>query len=269
MHAGAWFQAAALVGALAFASAAHAAQPFLIDDGLIDAEGQLELDILGTATWSSMGKTGVLPSVEVDYGVPGVPRLQLHARLPFAFNQPTGLGTQWGVGDAEIGAKFRIDPWIDDPKAPAVAVEPFIDFPSGDASRGLGTGRTHAFLPVFASIQLDSGVKPFGGGGYWINPGPGNRNYWFFGAGASGDVPIGGLSFTLGGEIFHSTPSVEGGKPTTGFDVGGLYNFNDDHHLFFTIGRGLQNANTTNRLTILFGYQGFFGGREEAGENKE
>lgn len=253
--------------ALASASAARAAQPFLIDDGLIDKVGQLELDVLGTATWSSLGKTGVSPSGEVDYGL--FEGLQLHMRLPLAFNRPSGQPTQWGVGDFEIGAKFRIDGHPEDDNAIAVALEPMVDFPTGDANRGLGTGSTHAFLPIFASKQFESGIKPFAGGGYWINPGTGNKNYWFFGAGASGDVDIGDLSFTLGGEVFHSTPSVVGGKASTGFDVSGLYNFNDDHHLLFTIGRGLQNATQTNKFSLLIGYQGFFGGPEEKNEKKE
>ncbi len=137
-----------------------------------------------------------------------------------------------------------------------MALEPFVDFPTGDADRGLGTGHTHAFLPIWISKQLEDDWKPFAGGGYWINPGAGNRNWGFFGAGLSKTLDAYGL--VLGGEVFHATASTDGGKDTTGFDVGGTYKIAENRYLLFTLGRGLQNADTTNRASVLIGFQGFF-----------
>ena len=63
-----------------------------------------------------------------------------------------------------------------------VAVFPGITLPT--ASHGLGAGRVTALLPVW--LQSDKGPWSFfGGGGYAINPGPGNRNYWTGGLAAT------------------------------------------------------------------------------------
>jgi hypothetical protein len=55
---------------------------------------------------------------------------------------------------------------------------PLVEVPSGDADKGLGNGKTQYFLPVW--LQKDFGKWTiYGGGGYWINPGTGNKNWWF------------------------------------------------------------------------------------------
>ncbi len=54
------------------------------------------------------------------------------------------------------------------------AIYPLLEAPTGDAARGRGTGRTHAFVPLW--VQKDFGDwTTYGGGGYWINPGPATR----------------------------------------------------------------------------------------------
>lgn len=270
---------AAILGiatALAVAPAAHAAQPFLIDDAEIGNKGDTEIDVLTTATRAASGTTGVVPSVETDYNIDW--RLQLHSILPLAYAHMPPRGTQVGVGDIELGIKLRIDGNVeekddnrpDDAKPPGpieVAIAPAVDLPSGDAQRGLGTSRAHVFLPVWVSKRLGNGWQPFGGGGYWINPGTGNRNWWFFGAGVQKTTG----ALMLGGEVFHSTPATVGAKPATGFDIGLNYTLDygldgdhelDDaknhHHLLLSVGRGARNASTTDRYSVILGYQATF-----------
>jgi hypothetical protein len=43
----------------------------------------------------------------------------------------------------------------------------------------------------------------FGGGGYWINPGAGNKNHWFVGWVLERKITD---KLTLGVELFHQTP---------------------------------------------------------------
>ena len=44
----------------------------------------------------------------------------------------------------------------------------------------MGNGKTQVFVPVW--IQKEFGKwTTYGGGGYWFNPGEGNRDYWFAG----------------------------------------------------------------------------------------
>jgi len=136
--------------------------------------------------------------------------------------------------------------------------------PTGNAERNLGTGSTHAFLPLW--LQKDFGKwTTYGGGGYWINPGPGNKNYWFVGWVLQRQVTD---SLAIGGEIFHQTSFATvgpgspgfplGSKDTTGFNLGGTYDFDQNHHLLFSAGRALQNASTTNAFSYYLALQWTF-----------
>jgi hypothetical protein len=60
---------------------------------------------------------------------------------------------------------------------------------------------------------------------------------------------------TLGGELFHQTKDMVDGSDSTGFNLGGFYDFTDNHHLLFSVGKGLTHADTTNQLSYYLGYQ--------------
>lgn len=46
--------------------------------------------------------------------------------------------------------------------------------------------------------------------------------------------------FTLGGEIFGTTPTVDQGEKEIDFYLGSQYNFDDVHHLLFSARRSIQ-----------------------------
>ena len=60
---------------------------------------------------------------------------------------------------------------------------------------------------------------------------------------------------SVGGEIFHQTADTIGGKDSSGFNIGAVYNFDDHNHLLLSAGRGFQNAATTNLYSWYVGYQ--------------
>src|SRR5579885_1877955 len=136
------------------------------------------------------------------------------------------------------------------PTPPAVATYPLLDFPTGSLRENLGICRTHAFLPLWFSKTLGAWI-PYGGGGYWINPGPDNRNWGFVALGA---IRVIDETWSLTGEVFHATSSKVGIKSQTGFDVGTRVNINPKHHVVFAVGRGLQNAADTNEFTAYLAY---------------
>lgn len=209
---------------------------------------QWALSLGGLYTRRTAETAGWLPNAEVDYSP--TDRLQLHAMVPYAFDKLTGGSTQFGIGDVETGIRYRfID---DDPNGwrPAVAAYPLLDLPTGDQARNLGTGSTHAFLPLWFSKTLGNWI-PYWGGGYWINPGDGNRNWYFAAVGA---VRVINATWSLTGEVFRASSSKVGLKDQTGFSVGARLNLSENHHIVFTIGRGLENANETNQVT---GYAAF------------
>lgn len=181
--------------------------------------------------------------------------MQLHLLVQAAFAQWSGVTSQYGFGDTEIGAKYRFLPADEKDWWPQLGFYPLLGFPTGNPNRGLGTGATHALFPIWLQKDLGNWTT-FGGGGYWINPGPGNQNFWFFGLVLQYQLT---KLLSLGGELFHETPFATvgpgapayplGTKDATGFNIGGTYDLNETHHILFAFGRGLQNVSATNIFT--------------------
>jgi len=250
----------ALVGAIlllacVFASGAClAGPPFFTDDPVPVELGHWETNNYASGTVAKGAFAGVSPGVDANYGA--LANVQLHLLVPLALTQSNGANAQWGPGDVEIGAKYRFVAADEKDWWPQVAFYPFLDFPTGNAARGLGTGSTHLFLPIW--LQKDFGKwSTYGGGGYWLNPGPGNRNFWYAGWVVQYQATA---TLSLGGEIFHQTSFSTGGpgsvgfpfgsRDATGFNFGGIYDLNKTYHLLFSFGRGLENAPASN----LFSY---------------
>jgi hypothetical protein len=242
-----------LLCVLALAQPAWAGPPFRTDDPEPVEYRHWEFYTpFSTATHAAGDTGGVFAGIEVNYGA--APDLQLHLVAPLAFDKPEDGGMRVGPGDTEFGIKYRFIEEDEKGWRPMVGVFPLLEVPTGNAHRALGTGDVHAFLPVW--IQKSFGEwTSYGGGGYWINPGLGNRNYWFTGWLLQRKVTD---KLTLGGEIFHQTASVVGVKDQTGFNLGGVYDFTEHYHLLFSAGRGLQNAATTNQFSYYVALQRTF-----------
>ena len=126
-----------------------------------------------------------------------------------------------------------------------------IEVPTGNASLGFGTGHVQMFLPVW--LQKDFGAwTVYGGGGYWLNPGAGNRNYWFTGAVLERKIDD---QLTLGIELFHQTSNARGLPDSTGYNLGAIYEFSEHFHLLVSAGNGLQNITATNKFSYYAGLQ--------------
>jgi hypothetical protein len=241
---------------------ATAGPPYLTDDPDPVDYGHWEAYLFSTGTAVHGDAAGVLPAVEVNYGA--LPNLHLHIQIPVAYNSQSLTGTQFGMGDASFGAKYRFITADKQDWWPEVATFPMIAVPTGDEARGLGTGRTHVFLPLWALKSFGLWTT-YGGGGYWINPGPGNRDFWFAGWLLQRQVTD---DFALGVELFHQSASTTGGpgsvgfplgsKDTTGFNIGGIYDLSEHYHLLMSAGRGFQNASDSNELSYYVALQWTF-----------
>ena len=173
------------------------------------------------------------PHVEVNYGA--VPDLQLHLIAPLQYVRPAGGAASYGYGDTELGAKFRFVHEGD--VLPQVGVFPLVEVPTGDSARGLGAGRLQVFLPLWLQKTVGP-LLAYGGGGYWINPGAGNRN-WVF-AGFHLEAKLGAIS--PGFEIFHGTSRQEGEPGETRFNVGAVLDVTELHHVLASAGRVLGSG---------------------------
>lgn len=188
-----------------------------------------------------------IPAVEVNYGV--VPDVQLHIIAPAAYDRVPGGTSQYGIGDTELGVKYRFFHETD--YLPEVGIFPLVDLPTGPASLGLGTGYTHVFIPVWLqkSFGEDKKWTTYGGGGFWYNPGDDNRNYYRFGWQLQHDLND---HLTLGGEVYHETPLAVGIPGHTAFNLGGYWNFDEHRHLLFSAGRDIDGP---LRFACYIGFQ--------------
>ncbi len=200
------------IAMLALPTAALAGPPFLTDDPEPTATGHWEIygpllegEGLGPDYEGSAG-------VEINYGA--APNLQITVGLPVAFAHDSA-GMSWGAGDVAVSAKYRF--YHDEQAGLQIAAFPGITIPT--ASNSLGAGRVTGLLPIW--LQKDWGKwSVFGGGGYAINPGAGNRDYWTGGMAISRQFSD---KLLLGIEADRSGADTVGGKGSTSLGIGAIY----------------------------------------------
>ncbi|WP_242395186.1 transporter [Anaeromyxobacter oryzisoli] len=175
------------------------------------------------------GLSGTAPHVEVNYGA--LPEVQLHVVAPLALARPASGPTAWGLGDLELGAKVRF--LEESPVRPQIGVFPLVELPTGDADRGLGAGEVQAFLPLWIQKRFGPWTT-YGGGGWWLNPGAGNRNYVALGWLLQREVAPG---VTPGVEVFHTAARTVGGTSETRVAAGLVLDLSEVHHLLVSAGR--------------------------------
>ncbi len=229
-----------LLLACAFPAVLRAGPPFVTDDPepveYRHWEVYLASQLYHTAgTWS-----GTAPQIEVNYGA--IPNLQLHLIVSDAFIAPVSGAKAMGMGDTELGAKYRFVQQTD--YFPEIATFPLLELPTADQSRGLGDAHPQLYLPIW--MQKDFGKwSTYGGGGYWINPGAANQNWWYMGWLVQRQITD---HLALGTEVFHETAQVRFGQSSTYINTGGVWDLNDQDHILFSMGHTIQGQS---------GYQGY------------
>jgi hypothetical protein len=237
--------AALLLAALA-ETPAFAGPPFVTDDPEPVAYRTWEINYGATFGRSAAGTAGALPGFDINYGA--YPGLQLHAQpqLAYAFHEGTHA---YGLGDTELGVKYRLTAATDDERAWMVAVYPMLELPTGSARRNLGAGARSVYLPVW--LQTTRGAwTVFGGGGYRKSAAPDAHNAW---AGGLTLLYQASDRLQLGGEVFGSTRDADEARGSVGFNLGGVYRMAHGLGLLFSVGHGLRNAGATNRGAAYLG----------------
>jgi hypothetical protein len=59
--------------------------------------------------------------------------------------------------------------------------------------------------------------------------------------------------WSLGGEVFHSTPPIVMQGASTGVTFGAIYQLDSRSQLLLSIGKGVQDAAQTNRISTYVG----------------
>ncbi|MFI5179983.1 MAG: hypothetical protein ACHQPI_01155 [Thermoanaerobaculia bacterium] len=231
----------ALVAALGLSLAAWeaaAGPPYFTDDPEPVDFRHWEFYLSATRITDSGDRSGDAPHVEANYGA--APDLQVHLIVPLSYSQSVGAATTFGLGDVELGAKYRFVKETDG--RPQIGTFPLVEVPSGDAGRGLGSGHVRLFLPVWLQKTFGKWTT-YGGGGFWLNPGEGNRNWWY----AGWQVQVQATPFLAPGvELFYQTPAVEGRSPEAHFNAGFVLDLGENHHVLFSAGRAFHGCDCSH-----------------------
>ena len=199
--------AAGVIAALLLASPALAGPPYLSDDPQPTDLGHWEIYNYALGQGGPDGLAGEA-GLDINYGA--AKDVQLTAVLPLAYESDRGFSAKdlrAGPADIELAIKWKFLHQDDKSWLPDVAVFPRVFVPTSPAYLG-GTGRASLFLPIWA--EKDYGPwAVFGGGGYQINPGPDQRDFWQGGLAVSHSF---GDRLSLGGEVYGQTrDAVDGG----------------------------------------------------------
>jgi hypothetical protein len=218
---------------------ARAGPPFRTDDPEPVEYRHSEIYLAWTAGHVARATdTGSLPQLEVNYGI--LPDVQLHVVAPFAYLSTPGGGTRRGYGDTEVGVKYR---FVHEAKSlPQVGIFPLIELPTGDAARGLGSGHTQVFLPVWAQKSWGEWTS-YGGVGRWYNPGAGARSSTYLGVLVQRKIAT---RLTVGSELFHTSATEIGARATGGYNVGAIFDATEAHHVLLSAGRNISGTRETH-----------------------
>jgi hypothetical protein len=228
----------------ALAESTFAGPPFLTDDPEPVPFKNWEFYLFSTVDATPENTSATGPAFELNVGA--LPDLQLHMVIPIAYASPEGEPSAYGLGDMELGLKYRFIQETD--SQPMVGVFPMLEIPTGDADRGLGNGKAWGKLPVWLQKSWEPWTT-YGGGGYAINPASAARNYFFGGWFLQREF---GESLTLGGEVFAQGRSSNDGRSFALFNLGGFFKITPDFNLLFSGGHTFAGG----RHAV--GYLGFY-----------
>lgn len=206
-----WSLGLAAVALIVAPDRAAAGPPFLTDDPEPTETGHWEIYAPALdAAGKGRDYDGAL-GVELNYGA--APNVQVTVGLPLAYVHDAD-GFESGRGDLELSVKYRF--FHDEASGLSIAAFPGLTVPT--AGHGLGARRVTALLPVWA--QKDAGPwSLFGGGGYAINPGSGNRDYWTGGVALSRQVSE---ALLLGVEVDRQGADTVEGRASTSLGLGAI-----------------------------------------------
>lgn len=213
-----------------FVAAALAGPPFKTDDPVPTDDGHWEIYTYATgdrAGDTTSGEAGL----DMNYGAGE--RLQLTVVVPAAWE--SAADTRFGMGTVQMAAKYRFaSPANGSPIE--IAVFPRVFLPT--VREGLGSSEVAMLLPVWVGRSAGPWYA-FGGGGYQVNPGHGNKDFWTGGVALTRALHEG---VDLGAEIYGQTADAAGATSFLGFNIGVVWSMSPQWSLLASGGTGLVHA---------------------------
>ena len=224
------------------ASPALAGPPYLTDDPIPTDAGHWEIYAF-TAVEGRKSTLDADAGVDLNYGpVKGV---QLTATLPVGFSHAPVEGWRGGTGDVELGIKYRF--FADEHRGLSASIFPRAILPTSSLAQG---DKTRFLLPLWLGKDFAGGTSLFGGGGYEINPGPGNRDFWQAAIALTHDVS---KTISVGAEITRQGADTVGGTSQTRTGVGSIVKLGGPYALLVSAGPSWAERRTGYHLYLALG----------------
>jgi hypothetical protein len=223
---------------------AVAGPPYLTDDPEPTDAGHWEIYNFATAQG---GAGGLLGETGLDLNYGGAKDLQLTAVIPIGFENGAdslGDGLRGGPGNIELAVKYKFLHQSDGAWIPDVSLFPRIFVPVVDR---FGIAHVNLFLPVWAGKDFGA-WSVFGGGGYQINPGEGQKDFWQGGVAVTRSF---GPRLSLGGEVFGQTASTQSGGGYTALNLGATYRLTTHWSLLTSAGPTWEQGGTHGEVVYL------------------
>lgn len=228
--------------ALGVAGPALAGPPYLTDDPVPTDNGHWEIYAF-TAGEGHRSTIDEDAGFDLNYGP--VEGIQLTATLPLSFSHAPYEGWRSGTGDVEFGVKYRF--LHDEKNGLSAAIFPRAILPTAAHSPG---EKTRFLLPIWAGKDFPGGTSVFGGGGFTINPGAGNRDFWQAGIAATQDLT---RKVSVGLEITRQGADTKGGTAQTRLGVGSIVQLSRHYALLFSGGPTWADRRTSYRFYAALG----------------
>jgi hypothetical protein len=221
-----WFLAP--FAAAALAAPAWAGPPYVTDDPAPTDPGHWEIYnfVDGERT---PGVTEGEAGFDLNYGA--AKDVQLTLVLPAAYSDEDRFDL--GGGQIEAAAKFKL--LHEDGFGLDVAVFPRAFIPTDTR---FGANHVDLLLPVWIGKDLGP-WQVFGGGGYQISPGAGQRSFWTGGLAITRDIT---KQLNLGAEVYAHSAGTADGRSFVGVNLGAAWRLTPHWSLLASGGPGLANA---------------------------
>lgn len=210
--------------------------PFYTDDPAVTERGKLHFEFFNEFDALQLQYPNIRQNTanyKLNYGLPL--NLELDLDAPYlAIYRAVGTPGSVGLGDTNLGLKWEFHKESPGSRLPALGASLYIEFPTGDSSRQLGSGLTDYWLNLIAQKSLSDKTRVNGNAGYLF---AGNTSTGALGIQtARGHVFAGGLSIlhdftaqlTLGVEVYGGyTNNADLGRSQLQAMAGGQYKIRD------------------------------------------
>jgi hypothetical protein len=232
----------AALGFAVTALPAAAGPPYLTDDPVPTDTGHWEI----YAFTAGEGHKSIIDGdVGLDLNYGAAKGVQLTATVPLSFSRSPTEDWHAGTGDVELGVKYRF--FHDEETGLSAAVFPRVILPTASPSTG---EKTRLLLPLWLGKDFKGGTSVFGGGGYLVNPGAGNRDFWQAAIAITQNLND---KVSLGAELTRQGLEMVGGTAKTRAGFGSILKLSEHSNLLLSGGPTWADHQTAYHFYIALG----------------